>query len=172
LFAPVHVDVFDAAGGSLRMIPSMMVIAAPRLRRLLRDWEDRLRGREFPARADFTPFDLKYILGNLSLIDVTHEPLNFRYRIHASNLAQRMNKDMTKQSIDDIPVTDHAMRVRKHFSEVVRRRAPVVYKRGGPDSDFPNDRLPSDCEVLVLPLSSDGKTIDMLMSALVWDVEE
>jgi hypothetical protein len=149
----------------------MIAIAAPRLRRLLRDWEDRRRGREFPSRADFTPFDLKYIMGNLSLLDVDYNPLRFRYRIHASNLAKRMNKEMTKKSIDDIPVADHAMRVRKHFSEVVRRRIPVVYKRGGGDSDFPDDHLPPEYEVLVLPLSSDGKTIDILMSALVWDVE-
>jgi hypothetical protein len=31
--------------------------------------------------------------------------------------------------------------------------------------------MPKDCEVLVLPLSRDGTIIDMLMSALVWDVE-
>jgi hypothetical protein len=149
----------------------MIAIAAPRLRRLLRDWEDRRGGREFPSRKDFTPHDLKYIMGNLSLIDVTYDSLRFRYRLHATNLSLRMNKEMTNKSIDDIPIPDHAMRVRKHFSEVVRRRVPVVYKRGSSDSDFPDDHLPQDCEVLVLPLSSDGKTIDILMSAMVWDTE-
>jgi hypothetical protein len=147
----------------------MAEIVSPRLQRLLHDWEERRRGREFPARADFTPFDLQYILGNLSLLDVTYDPLRFRYRLHASNLAQRMDKEMTNKSIDDIPVPDHAIRVRQHFTEVVERRIPVVYKRGGGDSDFRDDFLPADCEVLVLPLSSDGTTINMLMSALVWD---
>src|SRR5271154_1583883 len=150
-------------------IHALVSIEAPRLRRLLHDWDDRRRGRQFPSRADFTPFDLKYILGNLSLLDVDYDPLRFRYRIHATNLSRRMKKEMTNKNIDDIPVSDHAMRVRKHFTEVIQRRVPVIYKRGGSDSDFPDDLLPHDYEVLVLPLSNDGITINMLMSALVWD---
>lgn len=152
-------------------VHALISIEAPRLRRLFRDWDDQRRGREFPSRADFTPFSLKYMLGNLSLLDVAYNPLRFRYRIHASNLARRMKKEMTNKFIDDIPVSDHAMRVRKHFSEVIRSRIPVVYKRGDSDSDFPDDHLPRDCEVLVLPLSSDGIAINMLMSAMVWDTE-
>jgi hypothetical protein len=145
----------------------MVVIAAQRLQWLYSDWEDRRRGREFPSRRDFTPFDLKYLLGNLSLIDVTYEPLQFRYSIHASNLAQRIG-EMTNKSVDDIPGANQAKRLRDHFSEVVQRRVPVAYVRG---QRFNDHDMPHDCEVLVLPLSTDGAVIDILMSAVVWDAD-
>lgn len=146
-------------------------ILSPRLQRIFHDWEEWRRDRELPSRADFSPLDLGYILGNLSLIDVAYNPLRFTYRLHASNLTQRMNKEMTHKSIDDLPAPDHARRVRKHFTEVVERRVPIVYRRSGDDAVLPKDQTLPDCEVLVLPLSSDGKLIDMLMSALVWDRE-
>ncbi|MDE2229333.1 MAG: PAS domain-containing protein [Alphaproteobacteria bacterium] len=136
-----------------------------RLQRLLADWEARRHGREFPARADFTPHDFRYLIGNLSLLDVLYEPLRFRYRVHASNLAQRMGAEMTGKWIDEIPNPRHAAAARSHFAEVIERRAPVVYRR---DDQFVTDNLPHDCEVLALPLARDGRTIDMLMSAFVW----
>lgn len=141
-------------------------LQAPRLQRLYRDWDDRRRGREFPARSDFTPHDLHYILGNLSLIDVAYDPLRFRYRIHATALAQRMGREMTNKSVDDIPNPDHAAFARAHFTEVVERRVPIVYFR---DHDLIDKDMPHDCEVLVLPLSADGTRINMLMSTVVWD---
>jgi hypothetical protein len=146
----------------------MIEIVAPRLQRLFNDWDHWRRGREFPCRADFTPFDLKYIMGNLSLLDVTYDPLQFRYRIYASNLAQQIGTEMTNKSIDDIPGGDHARRVRAHFTEVVERRVPMTYMR---DKRFTYQGMTHNCEVLVLPLSADGTTIDMLMSGVVWDAE-
>src|SRR3984957_4749406 len=77
-------------------------ITSRRLKRLLSDWEGRRRGREFPRRAEFGPLDLIYIMGNLSLLDVSYNPLRFHYRIHGSNLSQRMGKDMTNKSVDEI----------------------------------------------------------------------
>jgi hypothetical protein len=152
----------------LEIVSPRLEIVSPRLKRLFSDWDEHRHGREFPSRADFTPFDLKYILGNLSLIDVTYNPLNFRYRIHATSLGQRMQVEMTNKSIDDIPGADNAKRVREHFTRAVELRIPMAYIRGG---RFTADTMPPDCEVLVLPLSSDGKIIDMLMSGMVWDTE-
>jgi hypothetical protein len=169
IIARLALDHIKSLRTEAHVVRTMVSIASPRLKQLLSDWESWRRGREFPSRADFSPLDLKYILGNLSLLNVTYNPLRFRYRVHATNLSQRMIKDMTNKSIDDIPVPDHAKLARSHLTEVVQRRVPVVCTH---DSQFPDDHLPHDCEVLGLPLSSDGKTIDMLMSAMVWGREE
>jgi hypothetical protein len=144
----------------------MVKIASPRLKRLLCDWEDRRHGREFPCRADFTPFDLKYILGNVSLLDVTYDPLQFRYRLHATNISERMEKDMTNRNIDDLPVADHVHKARSHFTEVVQSRVPVAFTLS---REFLDHRDPHNCEVLMLPLSNDGTSINMIMSAMVWE---
>jgi hypothetical protein len=144
----------------------MVEIASPRLKHLLSDWEDRRRGREFPCRADFTPFDLKYILGNLSLLDVTYDPLQFRYRLHASNISERMEKDMTNKIVDDLPAAAHVQKARNQFGEVVRSRVPIAFTLS---HEFLDHRDPHNCEVLLLPLSNDGTSINMIMSGIVWE---
>ena len=150
----------------LQIHPPSLGIRDARLTRLLADWEARRRGRAFPARADFTPHDLKYLIGNLSLLDVVYAPLRFRYRIHATRLAQRVGVELTGKWVDEIPNPTHAAGARGHFTEVIERRMPIVYRRA---HEFVTDNLPHNCEVLALPLASDGDTINMLMSAFVWD---
>lgn len=100
------------------------------------------------------------------MVDVTYDPLRFRYRLHASNMVRRFGTDMTKKTVDDMPSPIHAAMAREHYTEVVERRFPTMRYRG---SDLININAPHSCEVLVLPLSSDGKTIDMLICAIVWD---
>jgi hypothetical protein len=143
-------------------------ITSRRLKHLLNDWEDRLRGREFPCRADFDPEDLKYVLGNLSLLDVFYNPLRFHYLIHGSNLSQRMGKDMTNKSIDEIPAPKHAHQVREQLTGVIERRVPAAF-RG--QSEYPAVYVPRDVELLVLPLAADGTIIDIIMYAVVWGPE-
>jgi hypothetical protein len=146
----------------------MVEVAAPSLKRLLGDWENWRRGREFPSRADFTPFDLKYILGNLALLDVAYDPLRFHYRLYGSNLRVRLGMEMTNRSIDDIPTPIHARLAKEHYTEAIACRVPTVHLR---EHDLITKSAPHGCEVLVLPLSNDGKAINMLISALIWDTE-
>ncbi|SRR5579875_62375 len=141
-------------------------IRDPQLRRLHGDWERWRNGRLFPSRADFTPHDVRYLIGNLSLLDVVYNPLRFRYRLHATRLAQRIGLELTGQWVDAIPNAAHAAGAQTHFAEVIEQRAPVVYRR---IQEFITDNLPHNCEILALPLANDGATIDMLMSAFVWD---
>ena len=139
-------------------------IRAEKLRRLHRDWDLRRGGRKFPARADFNPWDLKYIVGNLSLIDVLRDPLRFVFRLHATGNAERIGVDLTGKEVAMMPTAKLAARVRAHYELVVATGAPVAQHR---DGRF--DERDWDYEVLVLPLSNDGAAINMLMSALVWN---
>lgn len=51
-------------------------------RPLLEYWDDRRRGRVAPGRVDIDPLDLSpSLLPHVVLIDVEHEPLDFRYRL-------------------------------------------------------------------------------------------
>ncbi|MGH6969146.1 MAG: PAS domain-containing protein, partial [Stellaceae bacterium] len=96
------------------------------LQRLHRDWESRRRDRRMPARADFDPVDLKYVLGYLSLVDVRRNPLGFRFRIHASNVAARVGFDLTGKDVDAIADVHYRKLVRAHYIAVVERRGPAV----------------------------------------------
>ena len=141
-------------------------IQAPDLQRLYQDWDRRRRGREFPARSDFDPLDLRYILGSLSLIDVLRDPPRFRIRLHATNVVDRAGMDLTGRFIDEMP-EERRKTAAAHYERVIAERAPVarLYEHR------PIDERMWNCEILVLPLASDGATIDMLMSAFVWNAE-
>jgi hypothetical protein len=144
----------------------MLELHGPRLKRLYEAWEERRRGREFPSRADFSPLDLTYILGNVSLLDVAYAPLRFRFRLHASHLSARFGFEMTNKSVDEMPIVSHGRMARAHYTEVIEKRAPVAHAR---DNLFIDCSQKRECEGLVLPLARDGTTIDMLLSALVWN---
>ncbi|HYL48178.1 MAG TPA: PAS domain-containing protein [Stellaceae bacterium] len=150
----------------LQIHPPGLGVRDARLARLLADWEARRRGRAFPSRADFVPEDFRYLIGNLSLLDVAYSPLRFRYRVHATRLAQRIGIELTGKWVDEIPNPAHAAGAHSHFAEVIEQRTPIVYRRV---HEFVTDNLPHNCEVLALPLARDGQTIDMMMSAFVWD---
>jgi len=142
----------------------LLELKTPMLRLLYQDWDAHRRGRELPARTDFDPLELKYCLGNLSLIDVAYDPLRFHFRIHASNVAQGMGFDLTGKSLDAMPDPEYRQIVHNHYAEVVHTRRPVAQYR---DRQMTNQHVWS-CEVLALPLSADGTLINMLMSGFVW----
>ena len=144
--------------------PGNLRIKAAALHSLYRDWDARRCGRSFPARADFDPLELRYILGNLSLIDVLRNPLRFVFRLHASINAARLGTDMTGKELAELPALATPERIRKHYELVLRSRVPQVQWR---ERTLP-DGMSWDFEVLVLPLAADGETIDMLMAGVSW----
>lgn len=141
-----------------------LAVKSPVLQRLHDEWDHRRRGRLMPARADFDPIDLKYILGNLTMVDVLRDPLRFRIRLHATNVAAHVGFDLTGKELDAITDPHYRELVRDHYTAVVERRRPVLEFR---------DRVMTDnvclhCEVLALPLGNDGQVVDRIMSAFVW----
>ena len=134
----------------------------PGLARLWTYWNERRRGRAFPARADIDPLDFAYVLGNVILADVFHDPLRFRIRLYGSNLAERMNYDMTGRDIDNHPCPEFRDRVVRDWRETVQSRQ-ISHRMIDEWMDDRHVRY----ESLRLPLSTDGRTIDMLLVAVV-----
>jgi len=139
-------------------------IKTPSLQRLYEDWDRRRRGRPFPARCDFDVLELGYIVGNLSLLDVCYDPLRFRFRLHGSRVTERVGYEMTGKHVDELPTPLMREMVQRHYAAVIERREPLVEVR---ERQIVDDRI-LPCEVLALPLASDGTTIDMLISGVVW----
>lgn len=108
--------------------------------------------------------DLKYVLGSLSLIDVQHAPLRFRIRLHATDNARRVGVDLTGQDLDAYPFEETRKLMKAQCEAVIAERRPVGRVRDGTLADARTWSY----QVLMLPLSSDGETIDMLMSGLIW----
>jgi hypothetical protein len=133
----------------------------PDLQRLYAFWSDQRGERVGPPRAAFDPVTLRYVLGNLLLIDVLYDPLRFRYRLIGTNIVQRVGLDLTGQFVDTHPEPQFREAALQRYRKVVETRAPLCGVR---NQVF--DGRTRRYEVLMLPLSSDGATIDMIIVAM------
>jgi hypothetical protein len=141
-------------------------IRSPSLQRLYEDWRRWRGAREFPSRTDFDPLELKYILGNISITDVLYSPVRFHYRIHGSASSGRLGFDLTGKSLDALPSPTYQAFIREHFLETIVNRAPSVKLR---ERVLANNEY-WFVEAIILPFSSDGQTLDMLMTGTKFDV--
>jgi hypothetical protein len=133
-------------------------IRRPMLRRLHAYWDERRGAREFPGRPDIDPIDMHFALGHISLIDVLHEPLRFRYRLHGSIVAAWVGMDMTGKFVDEIPERERRGFSEDDFRAVVAARQPLA-RRGGENRDEGHWNFDS----IILPLGLADGEINMLL---------
>ena len=95
---------------------------------------------------------------SMSLVEVTHNPLQFRYRWVSSEVATVVGYDMTGKPTEAIPDAAARAYVERLYQSALTLRAPL-YERG--ELVLGGRRVPH--RALVLPLSSDGSAIDKLL---------
>ncbi len=133
-----------------------------RLQRLYDDMT-RLRGnRAYASRADIDPAAFKYILGNLVLIDVVHDPLRFRFRLVGASVALRAGFDLTGRTLEEFPDAGFREFLRGLYTTVVRTGQPLYN-----ETVISHGYRPHRAEALVVPLSNDGVVINMLLVGAV-----
>ncbi len=133
------------------------------LRRLLAYWNDKRGNRAMPGRADIDPLDFLYILGNSSLIEVHRggDGLRYRFRLIGTNVASRLGYDVTGRWLDDVPEPGYRAHLQRAFDRLVASAAPQFER-----PDMLIDNRVHCYEVLRLPLGADGRTVDMLLTAV------
>lgn len=122
-------------------------------------WRRRCVNARLPSRSDFEPSVFAGHLGWIVLTDVEHEPLRFRFRLIGSNVAEMAGRDVTGRYLDEVYSPEVHRVVTAGYRAAVELRQPVRvhgYFRQV-------DRGFMTLESLELPLSSDGRTVDMLM---------
>ena len=135
-------------------------VCTPRIRRAYEYWDSKRKGRPMPARADIDPSEIRDLLPGIILIDVAHDPLRLTYRLVGTDEVEARGYDPTGKD-----VAEHVFAVTPQFGLETYRLAAedcvVVYDQE--PWSAPNPRL---CEVgsLVMPLSNDGKSANMLMA--------
>lgn len=125
-------------------------------------WDGKRAGRVFPARSDIDPLDLPALLPNLFLVDVlSGEPL-FRYRLTGSNVDEIHGQSLAGKSPRDIRTPEVARQVEQQYRAVIETGQPrcdhlTLLARD--DSYWHYERL-------LLPLSGDGRRINMLLGCI------
>jgi hypothetical protein len=133
----------------------------PLLQRLHAYWLDRAAGRAMPSRAEIDPVEMGFILGHLLLVEVLREPLDFRIRLHGTELARRAGYELTGRMLSELPIGDFRSLARESFTTTVETGRPFHSRRERTIAGRVHGY-----ETLMLPLSSDGQSVDMLLVGL------
>jgi hypothetical protein len=120
-----------------------------------------VRGR-LPGRADLRPEELRAALPYIFLVDVTRDPLGFRFRLVGTRITEWAGQEFTGVAVDEPAYGAQWRRVFDTYAAVVESRRPQLDIWDAPWASREFVRY----ERLIAPLSSDGQTIDMLFGAL------
>jgi hypothetical protein len=126
------------------------------------DYSSALRGdRSMPSRKDVDPLEIAPAhLPNLMLIEVFHDPRRYRYRFVGTNVVEASGKNRTGRYFDDVNFFKIHPLVMQQYDQVVDAGQPLYSLE-----PFTNLHTGTNYDVdrLLLPLSTDGKQVDMLM---------
>ena len=135
------------------------IIEDKRLLALYRYWESKRGDRTMPARADIDPAEIPALLPLILLVDVLG-PGNYRYRLTGTEIVSNFGVDVTgKTFAEALPGGAYAEYIAGLASDVVSTGRPL-YSEGAFMAEGIVDRK---VRRLVLPLSTDGHTVDMLL---------
>lgn len=111
-----------------------------------------------PSRGDIDPAEFTELLPNVILIDVKHDPLDFRYRLIGTVIDAHTNEPMTGRWLSSIPHQRDPSRIWSACKRVVDEQ--IAYSSDVPYVGPMNDFVVS--EDILMPLSDDGETVDMI----------
>jgi hypothetical protein len=118
-------------------------------------------GGGLPGRQHIDPIDIPQLLPNIWLIDVKRDPYRFRFRLVGTQVVDYAGEDNTGKWFDErLPDFNPSV-----FIDVVETGRPS-WSRG--HSKMRPEKNYYELERVRLPLASDGKTVDMILSLTVF----
>jgi hypothetical protein len=135
-----------------------------RLHAVLQYWSAKRGDRPMPSRREIDPIEFgPGVLPHLMLVDVEEGP-RFRYRLFGTAVSEAFGSDPTGQYIDAVMVGRYRDFLLGLYRDLLTMKKPVystsIY--GNPaDEKMWTQRL-------MLPLSSDGDTVDMVLACQVF----
>ena len=117
-----------------------------------------------PARSDIDPVDVPRLLPFIFLVDVLNDPRDFRFRLAGTHFRNFAGTEVTGRLIGEVFPPEFNAEVLYHWSNCVDRQAPVV----GSGKLWVPDRDHVEWEGVVLPLSPDGTSVNMLLGGVIF----
>jgi hypothetical protein len=140
-------------------------IKHPRLRQLYDYWDAKRGARSMPSRADLDPVEFRFVVGDVVMADVIEgDPPRFRISLHGTNLSERTNFDLTGKMLDEMPAPEFRELSNRTFRRVAESKKPLHAV-----AERQLDGRMQRYEVVLLPLSSDGETVDRLMLGMIYE---
>ena len=124
-------------------------------------WEERRAGRLAPAWKDIDLIALPpALVPRVCVVDVVTGPLDFLYRFWGTQITDMHRYDLTGRSVRLLTPQSYAETVFRQYAEVVESTEPRSFITEVPLAD---GRF-TFYATIRLPLSSDGRTVDRVLS--------
>jgi len=130
-----------------------------------RYWDGKRRGRRMPSRADIDPLEMKPWLAGTALVDVTRagpgslRPYELRYRLIGTRPTLLRNRDVTGMRVESGYFGANLEAALENYRLVIEQKT-LVYDW---DRTPATDGFAREAETLLLPLSTDGENVDMVL---------
>ena len=145
----------------------LLRLESPLLEAAFTYWQSKKAGDLLPGRDAIDPLELPSVLPWLNLVDVIKDgnKYRFRHRLIGTGIVERFGRDSTGAWFDDIYDPEIAEQHLNHLIEVVQEKRIDIARLPMPipEKSFIHYRR------LVLPLATDGATVDMIMAVLDFD---
>ncbi len=124
-------------------------------------WLSKKGPRRAPPRSAIRPEEIVKLLPSIALLDVVGDPPRFRFRLFGTGLVDAYGQDLTNKFVDEIDVGG------KVPPEILARATKVVREfcinSGRSRYTKKGDRRHIEYERILLPLSEDGETVNMIL---------
>ena len=127
-------------------------------------WQGLPRTGSIPLYASVDVVDIPpHLLPNIFLVEVENNPRNYRYKLTGTEIDRRNGFAVTGMRLSEVPI-DHTDKLAAEFDRIVETGEP----RFSSGAFITSDELFRDVERVVVPLSHDGETVDMLLGIVIF----
>jgi hypothetical protein len=140
------------------------IIAAPLLAELYGYWSAKRGARFAPSRGEIDPIEIPRLLPHLMLVDVVEGGARLRYRLAGTEIESRFGCSMVGRYIDEMMRGRYNDYIHELYRELLTtRRALYSESAYGPEGS-----APLYTQRLMLPLSNDGNSVDMVLAGQIF----
>jgi hypothetical protein len=122
-------------------------------------WRSKAGDRRMPRRSDIDPSEVKGFLPRITLVDVVPDARRFVYRLVGTEEVASRGSDPTGRSVAEAFFAASADESLRYYEYVARYGEPYCFRD---DYHAPDGALERQ-DVIFLPLSEDGETVNMIL---------
>ncbi len=125
-------------------------------------WERIRAGHPMPRRGDLDPVDIPTLLPFVMLVDVFTRPLDFKFRLIGTEIDAIIADDYQGRCFSSIPHMTIGNKIWADYDTVIRTHGPLTATVNYVGAD----RYVRGVRHCLMPLSEDGKTVNMVFVAV------
>ena len=133
----------------------------PRLIQFYEYWLSKFDGNNLPSRQDIDPLDFPELMPSILIVDVVPEGGVRRYcfRLFGTEHVEFNQRDLTGKFVDEVFSAEDTRKVHDAYDSIIETRTPHHWR----SNIMLAGREFIHYERLMLPLASDGKTVDKMI---------